>query len=145
MTTSLTHPGLTHPGLTHPGLTHPGSPALLLRINERKKSGIHKLALALVWFSIASSSIVFSEPAPVDILTAGLFVLLPVIGLIDARPMLVAGLAIWLPIAAFSFFATTLAFDTPAAITHDPSRSTSAALRSSWHVLSLRNPWRTRA
>ena len=104
--------------LTHPGLTHPGSPAILMRANERNKSDIHKLALALVWFSIATSSIVFSEPAPVDILTAGLFVLLPVIGLIDARPMLVAGLAIWLPIAAFGFFATTLAFDTPAAITH---------------------------
>ena len=99
-------------------LTHPGSPAILLRSKEQKKSDVHKLTLALVWLSIASSSIVFSEPAPVDILTAGLFVLLPVIGLIDARPMLVAGLAIWMPIAAFCFFGATLAFDTSVSVSH---------------------------
>ncbi len=103
-------------------LTHPGSPAILLQANlrgkERKKSETHKLALALVWLSVASSSIVFSEPAPVDILTSGLFILLPVIGLIDARPILVAGLAIWMPIAAFSFFGVTLAFDSQTSVTH---------------------------
>lgn len=99
-------------------LTHPGSPAILVRTKERKKSEVHSIALFLVWLSIASSSIVFSEPAPVDILTAGLFVLLPVIGLIDARPMLVASLAIWMPIAAFNFFGATLAVDTDASVMH---------------------------
>ena len=99
-------------------LTHPGSPVVLQQAKERKKSEVHKLALALVWLTIASSSIVFSEPAPVDILTAGLFVLLPVIGLIDARPMLSAGMAVWIPIAAFSFFGTTLAVDTDASVMH---------------------------
>ncbi len=99
-------------------LTNPGPPAILISRKVRSKSAVHKIAQMLVWLCVASSSIVFSEPAPVDALTAGLFILLPVIGLVDPRPMLVAGLALWIPIAAFSFFGTTLAYDAPASISH---------------------------
>ena len=35
------------------------------------RSATHKLALALVWLTVASGAVVFSEPAPVDVLTDG--------------------------------------------------------------------------
>ena len=43
------------------------------------RSATHKLALALVWLTVASGAVVFTEPAPVDALTIGLVVLLPVV------------------------------------------------------------------
>ena len=41
------------------------------------RSATHKLALALVWLTVASGAVVFTEPAPFDVLTMGLVVLLP--------------------------------------------------------------------
>ncbi len=35
-----------------------------------------------MWLTVASGAVVFTEPAPVDVLTMGLVVLLPVIGLV---------------------------------------------------------------
>ena len=58
------------------------------------RSAAHKLALALVWLTVASGAVVFSEPAPVDVLTMGLIVLLPVIGLVAISPALVGLLAL---------------------------------------------------
>jgi hypothetical protein len=46
------------------------------------RSATHRLALVLVWLTVASGAVVFTEPAPVDVLTVGLVVLLPVIGLV---------------------------------------------------------------
>ena len=60
----------------------------------RTKSAAHQIALALVWLTVAISSIVFDEPAPVDAMTIGLMILLPVVGLVDAKPMLWAGFAV---------------------------------------------------
>ncbi|MEQ1719129.1 MAG: O-antigen ligase family protein [Hyphomicrobium sp.] len=82
------------------------------------KSTVHRAALSLVWLTVASSSIVFSEPAAVDLLTFGLFVLLPVAGLFDAKPMAAALFAVLLAISALSFLAATFALNLPVALTH---------------------------
>ena len=58
-----------------------------------RRSAAHKLALALVWMAVASGAVVFSEPAPVDVLTMGLIVLLPVIGLVAMSRALLGLLA----------------------------------------------------
>ncbi len=68
-----------------------------------KKSAAHQLALVLVWLTVASSCIVFTEPAPVDLLTVGLFILLPVIGLAAWKPALTAGFSLWIATAAFGY------------------------------------------
>lgn len=84
-------------------LATPVTPGILLRKRRKEKSTVHRIALALVWITIASSAVVFSEPAPVDGLTMGLIVLLPVIGLTRQTPWLWGGLALWLVIAACGF------------------------------------------
>jgi O-antigen ligase len=43
---------------------------------------LQRLALALVWLAVASGAVVFSEPAPVDVLTMGLIIGLPMVGLV---------------------------------------------------------------
>lgn len=72
----------------------------------RRPSAVHKLALALVWVAIATSGLVFSEPAPVDALMIGLVVLLPVIGLVKMTPVLVLYLSAWLIVAAGGYVAS---------------------------------------
>ncbi len=67
-------------------LATPLTPGILLPKRRKEKSAVHRIALALVWITIASSAVVFSEPAPVDALTMGLLVLLPVIGLTRQTP-----------------------------------------------------------
>jgi O-antigen ligase len=47
-----------------------------------KRNGINQIALALVWLTMATSSLVFVEPAPVDALTLILIIGLPVAGLV---------------------------------------------------------------
>lgn len=69
------------------------------------------MALAAVWLTIALSGIVFSEPAPVDALTMGLIVLLPVIGLVRTSPVLVLYLSAWLIVAAGGYIASAAAPD----------------------------------
>src|SRR5712671_4925734 len=88
-----------------------GSPVL-------SRSAIHKLALALVWLTVASSAVVFTEPAPVDLLTMGLVVLLPVIGLVAISRSLVGLLALMLIATAAGVLAATNATDLALAMTH---------------------------
>jgi O-antigen ligase len=83
-----------------------------------KKSTAHRLALALVWLTIAISSIVFNEPAPVDALTIGLMILLPLVGLVDGRPMLWAGFAAAFTMTALGAVAAALARDADLATSH---------------------------
>lgn len=83
-----------------------------------RKSAAHRIALALVWLTIVASSIVFTEPAPVDALTIGLMLLLPVVGLVDARPMLWAGFAVLLAITASGEISAAMARDTGIAVSH---------------------------
>jgi O-antigen ligase len=93
----------------------------LARFNLRggvRKSVAHQIALALVWLTIAASSIVFTEPAPVDALTIGLMILLPVVGLVDAKPMLWAGFAVVLTMTACGEISAALARETGIAVSH---------------------------
>ena len=81
------------------------------------RSAAHKLALALVWVTVASGAVVFTEPAPFDVLTMGLVVLLPAIGLVALSPALTGLLALMLVAAAAAFLAATNAVEIgPAAI-----------------------------
>lgn len=83
-----------------------------------RRSGTHKLALALVWMTVASGAVVFSEPAPIDVLTMGLVALLPLIGLVAISPTLLGLLAMMLVAAASAFLAATFAGDIGLATTH---------------------------
>ena len=67
------------------------------------KSATHKLVLALVWLTVALSSIVFTEPAPFDILMIGLIILLPIVGLVRINAPMLGFLLIWLIIGASGF------------------------------------------
>ncbi len=81
-----------------------------------RKSLVHLLSLAAVWLTIASSGIVFSEPAPVDVLQLGLIILLPVIALVRINRALIIYIALWLIVAACEFLASANAHDVPTAI-----------------------------
>ncbi len=82
------------------------------------KSLVHRLALALVFIAVASSSLVFSEPAPVDALNIALIFGLPIVGLVAWKRTLAGYLSLWLLIAASGFLAATMAYDTPRATVH---------------------------
>jgi O-antigen ligase len=94
------------------------APAVLIPKRDRKKSTVHRVALAVVWLTVALSFLVFTEPAPVDAMTIGLFALLPVIGLFDAKRGIVAAFAVWLIIAAGMALSCFLARDTGEATLH---------------------------
>lgn len=83
-----------------------------------RRSIVHKLALAIVWLTMAASGIVFAEPAPVDLLLMGLVLLLPLVGLAHFTPSLVCYLAIWLVIAATGLLAAPFAAKTGNAVVH---------------------------
>jgi O-antigen ligase len=87
-----------------------GSAAPPLRL-EPRRSLVHQFALALVWLAVASGAVVFTEPAPVDLLTMGLIVLLPVIGLVAIKPGLVVMVSIWFAAAAAAFIASGFSND----------------------------------
>ncbi|MEZ5924951.1 MAG: O-antigen ligase family protein [Hyphomicrobiaceae bacterium] len=76
-----------------------------------QKSVVHKAALVLVWMAVALSAVVYSEPAPFEILMMGLVVLLPVLGLARLTPALILLLSLWLVVGAGGFIASTAAFD----------------------------------
>jgi O-antigen ligase len=92
--------------------------ALAAPLSVGLSSGLHKLALGLVWLAVASSAIVFTEPAPVDVLTMGLVVLLPTTGLIAISPPLIVLLALMLIAAAGAILGATNATDLSAAMSH---------------------------
>ena len=81
------------------------------RTPASKRSAVHKTALALVWMAVASSAVVFSEPAPFELLMMGLIVLLPTVGLARLTPALLLIMGIWLLVGAGGFLASTAAFD----------------------------------
>ncbi len=80
---------------------------------------VHRLALALVWVTAVSGAVVFTEPAPVDLFTIGLIVVLPVIGLVRFTPPLLVFLAVWLVVLATTLLATVNAVDVPKALIHN--------------------------
>jgi hypothetical protein len=82
------------------------------------RSVVHGFSLALVWLSVASGAIVLTEPAPVDLLTMALIVLLPIVGLVAIRPPLVVFLGIWLLAAAGAFISSMTALDVARSTIH---------------------------
>lgn len=84
----------------------------------KKKSHAHRFALLCVWLSVATSFLVFSEPAPVDALTMGLFILLPAVGLFEAHRAIVIGFTLWLVVAASTAISCVVARDVNAALLH---------------------------
>jgi O-Antigen ligase len=75
---------------------------------------IHLAILAVVWATFALSGVVFSEPAPVDMLLIGLIILLPTVGLVTITPVLTVYLSLWCIAAASGFLTSTLSRDIPA-------------------------------
>ncbi len=98
--------------MTALALAPPACPSAIAR------SAAHKVALGLVWLAVASGAVVFSEPAPVDVLTMGLVVLLPLIGLAAFPLPLFLMLGMMLAAAAGAFLAAGIAIDTGVAATH---------------------------
>lgn len=91
---------------------------VLLGTPEPSRSAVHWIALALVWVTVASGAVVFTEPAPVDVLTMGLIVGLPVVGLVSIRPSLLVYLSVWLLAAAGAFVATMQSYDVARSAIH---------------------------
>jgi O-antigen ligase len=77
---------------------------------------IKRLARAYVWVTIASSGIVFSEPALCDALMVGAIVVLPAAGLTRFTRGIALYFSLWMLIVAAGFVAATQAgiFDAPA-------------------------------
>ena len=96
-------------------LASPTTAGILL---QRPASATRRLALAFVWLSFAASAIVFTEPAPIDVLMLGMVVLLPVIGLVRITAPLMIYLSVWLTAAACALIATFNAIDPARALTH---------------------------
>ncbi len=85
---------------------------------DARRSIVHALALGLVWTAVAAGAIVFTEPAPVDLLTVIMIVLLPVIGLVAIKPGLIVFLSIWLAAAAAAFVASAFSTDVARSTIH---------------------------
>jgi O-antigen ligase/polysaccharide polymerase Wzy-like membrane protein len=78
--------------------------------------GIKRLTLFYLWITIASGAVVFSEPAPYDLLMIGAIVLLPLTGLAPLTRGIAPYLLMLTGIVAGGFIATTQAglLDVPA-------------------------------
>ena len=88
------------------------------RASAAGKSAVHVLALSAVWLTFAAGGVVFSEPAPVDVLSAGLLILLPAVGLVLVSPLLLTYISIWLVAAAGAYLASTMSRDMANSLTH---------------------------
>jgi hypothetical protein len=87
------------------------------RQDAAPRGTIHAAILALVWLTFALSGFVFTEPAPVDALLAGLIALLPAAGLVTITPALAAYMSLWAIAAASGFLASTVSRDVGASTT----------------------------
>lgn len=72
-------------------------------------AGLRRLVLIYVWLTIASSAIVFSEPALYDVLMMGAALLLPVVSLVSFSRGLALYLLLWAAIIAAGFISVTQA------------------------------------
>jgi O-antigen ligase len=70
--------------------------------------GLDTLARIAVFLTIATSGIVFSEPAPVDMLMMGLVILLPLAGLQRCAPGMAMQLLLWLGCGAGALIAASV-------------------------------------
>ena len=85
---------------------------------QTKRSVIHKMALALVWITFASSGFVFSEPCPTDALTVALIIFLPVIGLVRIGRELALLATVFAGAGAAGLLSATTAVDIAKATSH---------------------------
>ena len=81
------------------------------RRNGQRMSLVHRLALAAVWLSVATGAIVFTEPAPTDVLSMGIVVLLPVIGLVSFNRGVLSFAVALMILTAFGFVGSMMASD----------------------------------
>ncbi len=79
-------------------------------------AGIRRLALFYLWITVATGAVVFSEPAPYDLLMAGAIVILPLAGLAPLTRGIAPYLLLLTGIVAGGLIATTQAglLDVPA-------------------------------
>lgn len=84
----------------------------------RSPGPVHRVALAAVWFTVALSAVVFTEPAPVDALMMGLILALPILGLVRVTPPLIVYLSIWLVAGACALIGTINAVEPTKALVH---------------------------
>jgi len=75
-------------------------------------------ALWLLWLALASSAIVFFEPAPTDALMAGLVILLPLVGASSVNARLVVFIAAWLILGAAGLISSMQAGALDVAVKH---------------------------
>ncbi|MGF1649993.1 MAG: O-antigen ligase family protein [Hyphomicrobiaceae bacterium] len=68
-----------------------------------RQTGITWLALTLVWLAATANAVVFTEPAPVDLLSVAVIAVLPICGLASYRPP-IAGAAVLLAIMMASAY-----------------------------------------
>ena len=99
-TLAAPHPGYAHSGHTNSGYAHSG-PTITLG----------SLARASVFLAVAASGVVFSEPAPVDVVMMGLIVLLPLAGLQRYAPGMTMQMLLWLGCGAGALVASSLSQD----------------------------------
>jgi O-antigen ligase len=88
------------------------------RERASSRSFVHRMALLAVALTIATSGLVLTEPAPVDALTIGLILLLPVVGLVTFNRGLLAYASLWLVAGAAAVLAASLTLDLRATLTH---------------------------
>lgn len=81
-------------------------------------AGLRRLVLIYVWLTVASSAIVFSEPALYDVLMMGAALLLPVVGMVSFSPGLGLYLLLWAAILAGGYIAITQAGILDVPVTH---------------------------
>ncbi len=81
-------------------------------------AGLRRLVLIYVWLTVASSAIVFSEPALYDVLMMGAVLLLPVVGMVSFSPGLGLYLLLWAAILAGGYIAITQAGILDVPVTH---------------------------
>ena len=79
---------------------------------------LQRLALGLVWLSVACGAIVFSEPAPVDVLTMGLIIGLPILGLVAVPSALWLVFGAWAVCGAGALIGSAFAPDLGRSVTH---------------------------
>jgi len=73
----------------------------------KRKDGVVRLgALALVWAAVASGAVVFTEPAPVDLLMCALAVALPMVGLVRVTRGILALASAYMLLGAAAMVAT---------------------------------------
>lgn len=101
-----------------PAASRADTPAPVVSAPRAQRSLVHKLTLALVWIAVFAGAYVATEPAPVDVLTIGLIVLLPVVGLTAIGAPHIVYLGLWLTVMATSLVAAGFADDAARAITH---------------------------